>query len=134
MSKLPRYQRQLENLSSNETTVRFILNEIQKMSQVEKIKQIVEMLLIKNIRGLKYQLPQEDYQRQLEIVDQLITPLKFTVDAELAQFYPTGNIIQLPTSSHRAISKNQESDNDNDNQQSNSSKEQGIIGNFDGWN
>ena len=58
MSNIGKYQRHIQNLSSNnETTISFILDEIKKLSQVDKIKEIVEIILIKNVRGLKYKLP-----------------------------------------------------------------------------
>ncbi|MGB5593999.1 MAG: ferredoxin, partial [Crocosphaera sp.] len=40
---------------------------------------------VKNIRRLKYLLPVNKYREQLQIAEQIITPLKYTIEAELKQ-------------------------------------------------
>ncbi len=53
------------------------------MSQVDKMKVIVFMTFVQNIRGLKYLLPVDKYRKELTTADQIITPLKHLIDAEL---------------------------------------------------
>lgn len=85
MLNLTKHKKYLENLSSNQTTINFLLDEIRKMSQVDKIKAIVELVFVKNIRGLKYLLPPKKYREELQIAEQIITPLKYIIEAELNQ-------------------------------------------------
>lgn len=89
MSNLVNYQKCLEKLSDNPDAINFILDEIQKMSQFDKIRSIAEMIFIKNIMGLKHKLPEDEYQEQLQIVNRLISPLKIIVDVELKGNTPT---------------------------------------------
>jgi hypothetical protein len=142
MLNLTKHKKYIENLSSNQTTINFILDEIRKMSQVDKIKAIVELAFVKNIRGLKYLLPLNKYREQLQIADQIITPIKYTIEAELKEIelgHSTKNVKLL---SHHSSINNQKGNEDDPNPtlktnqqapKAQASNEVNLLNNFKNW-
>ena len=110
MLNLTKHKKYIENLSSSQTTIDFILDEIRKMSQVDKIKAIVELTFVKNIRGVKYLLPLNKYREQLQIADQIITPLKYIIDAELNQLESDNSTKNVKFVSHCLSTSRQKED------------------------
>ena len=110
MLNLTKHKKYIENLSSSQTTIDFILDEIRKMSQVDKIKAIVELTFVKNIRGVKYILPLNKYREQLQIADQIITPLKYIIDAELNQLESDNSTKNVKFVSHCLSTSRQKED------------------------
>ncbi len=140
MLNLTKHKKYIENLSSNQTTINFILDEIRKMSQVDKVKAIVELAFIKNIRGLKYLLPLDKYREQLQIAEQIITPLKYTIEAELKEIESENLTQNVKLLSHHS-SINSQKDNENgltlkpDQQapKAQASNQVNVLNNFEGW-
>ncbi len=131
MLNLTKHKKYIENLSSNQTTINFLLDEIRKMSQVDKVKAIVELAFVKNIRGLKYLLPVNKYREQLQIADQIIAPLKYTIEAELKEIESENSIKNVKLFSH-----NSQKDNESlktDQQAPKASNEVNLINNFNDW-
>ncbi len=140
MLNLTKHKKYIENLSSNQTTINFLLDEIRKMSQVDKVKAIVELAFVKNIRGLKYLLPLNKYREQLQIADQIIAPLKYTIEAELKEI-ESGNSTQNVKllSHHLSINSHQDNEDspslkpDQQAPKAQASNQVNLLNNFKGW-
>lgn len=116
MSNLDKYQKHLENLSCHETTVNFILEELGKMSRMDKMKALAEMLLVKKIRGVKHRLPEDEYRQQLLIAEQIVSPIGIVIIAELGNSGFSLNLQQSNIEEPTTINK------------------QEFLENFDTWN
>ncbi len=140
MLNLPKHKKYIEDLSSNQTAINFLLDKIRKMSQIDKTKAIVDLVFVKNVRGLKYLLPPNKYREQLQIAEQIIMPLKYVIDAELKEIEsrksPQYVKLLSQDSSIDNHSKKEENSALNTHQQApppEASNQVNLLNNFNGW-